>query len=68
LAAKPQYRPSTLGYQRCLTHKPQAVILETPDKKTDGQAGSLLQGDFFDFQKQNTLFEQTVAWAVQSLN
>src|SRR6266436_5708379 len=45
------------------------VIFETQDKKHGWTSGGVTSaGDFFDFQKQNTLFEQTVAWGGASLN
>jgi putative ABC transport system permease protein len=45
------------------------VIFETQDKKHGWTSGGVTSAaDFFDFQKQNTLFEQTVAWGGASLN
>src|SRR5437868_7597777 len=45
------------------------VIFETQDKKHGWTSGGVTSAaDFFDFQKQNTSFEQTVAWAGASLN
>src|SRR3982075_2586448 len=45
------------------------VIFETQDKKHGWTSGGVTSAaDFFDFQKQNTPFEQTVAWGGASLN
>src|SRR6266704_422827 len=45
------------------------VIFETQDKKHGWTSGGVTSAaDFFDFQKQNTSFEQTVAWGGASLN
>src|SRR5258708_6398859 len=45
------------------------VIFETQDKKHGWTSrGATSAADFFDFQKQNTSFEQTVAWGGASLN
>ena len=45
------------------------VIFETQDKKHGWTSGGVTSAaDFFDFQKQNTSFEQTVVWAQASLN
>jgi putative ABC transport system permease protein len=45
------------------------VIFETQDKKHGWTSGGVTSAaDFFDFQKQNTFFEQTVAWGGASLN
>src|SRR5437899_2733761 len=45
------------------------VIFETQDKKHGWTSGGVTSAaDFFDFQRQNTSFEQTVAWGGASLN
>src|SRR5205085_2562901 len=45
------------------------VIFEAQDKKHGWTSGGVTStADFFDFQKQNTSFEQTVAWGGASLN
>src|SRR5437867_4399683 len=45
------------------------VIFETQDKKHGWTSGGVTSAaDYFDFQKQNTSFEQTVAWGGASLN
>src|SRR5438094_529505 len=45
------------------------VIFETQDKKHRWTSGGVTSAaDYFDFQKQNTSFEQTVAWGGASLN
>ncbi|HXN94064.1 MAG TPA: ABC transporter permease, partial [Candidatus Acidoferrales bacterium] len=45
------------------------VIFETQDKKHGWTSGGVTSAaDFFDFQKQSTSFEQTVAWGGASLN
>src|SRR5438094_2264935 len=45
------------------------VIFETHDKKHGWTSGGVTSAaDFFDFQKQNASFEQTVAWSSASLN
>jgi hypothetical protein len=45
------------------------VIFETQDKKHGWTNGGVTStADFFDFQKQSTSFEQTVAWGGASLN
>lgn len=47
----------------------QLVIFETQDKKHGWTSGGVTSAaDFFDFQKQNTSFGQTVAWSGASLN
>src|SRR5436853_2090854 len=50
-------------------HPDRLVIFETQDKKHGWTSGGVTSAaDFFDFQKQNTSFEQTVAWGGASLN
>src|SRR5947209_22034 len=50
-------------------HPDRLVIFETQDKKRGWTSGGVTSAaDFFDFQKQNTSFEQTVAWGGASLN
>src|SRR6266705_2092489 len=45
------------------------VIFETQDKKHGWTSGGVTSAaDFFDFQKQNTSFEQIVSWNGESLN
>ncbi len=50
-------------------HPDRLVIFETQDKKHGWTSGGVTSAaDFFDFQKQNTSFEQTVAWTVANFN
>src|SRR5881275_2969450 len=50
-------------------HPDRLVIFETQDKKHGWTSGGVTSSaDFFDFQKQNTSFEQTVAWTVANFN
>jgi len=50
-------------------HPDRLVIFETQDKKRGWTSGGVTSAaDFFDFQKQNTSFEQTVAWTVANFN
>lgn len=50
-------------------HPDRLVIFETQDKKHGWTSGGVTSAaDFFDFQKQNTLFDQTVAWTGANFN
>src|SRR5689334_5394224 len=45
------------------------MIFETQDKKHGWTSGGVTSAaDFFDFQKQNTSFEETVAWTAANFN
>jgi putative ABC transport system permease protein len=50
-------------------HPDRLVIVETQDKKHGWTSGGVTSAaDFLDFQKQNTLFDQTVAWTDANFN
>ena len=50
-------------------HSDRLVIFETQDKKYGWTSGGVTSAaDFFDFQKRNTSFDQTVVWAAGNFN